>query len=222
MAESLPIVVPVRYSGGGLTMQTTTSRLGTEGAFIRGVVTPKEGSTIAVQLTLPGAPGPLDARGTITERIPPGVKGKEAGFWVRFDKLGEGAKEILEELLRDRNAPGGAAKRTFTRVPAHLQVSWPTPREFLLAYADNISVGGIFIVTNDPPDLKEVVELSLRLPDNDLPARTAAEVIQRIVPAEAQRLGKKAGAGLQFVGSGDEFRRRLDLCIENLLLQPLP
>ena len=220
MAETLPIVVPVRFSGGGLTMQTTTSRLGAEGAFVRGVVTPKEGSAISVRLTLPGAAGPLDASGTVTERVLPGAKGKEAGFWVRFDKLPEGGREILEELLRDRSAPGGQARRTFTRVPAHLVASWPSPRDFLLAYADNISAGGIFVVTNDPPPLKEVVDLSLQLPDGEGPARTKAEVIQRITPEQATHLGIKPGAGLQFIGSDDEFRRRLDRCIENLLVQP--
>ena len=219
VAETLPIVLPVRFSGGGLTMQTTTSRLSVEGAFVRGVVTPKEGATIAAQFTLP-ATGILDARGTVTERVPPGVKGREAGFWLRFDKLGEGAKEILEQLLSERSAPGGPPKRAFSRVPTHLQVSWPTTRDFLIVYADNISAGGIFVVTDNPPELKTVVELSLRLPDNDVPARTSAEVIQRVTVQEAQRLGKKPGAGLQFVGSNDEFRRRLDLCIENLLMQP--
>ena len=220
LTETLPIVVPVRFSGGGLTMQTTTSRLGVEGAFVRGVVTPKEGAAITVQLTLPGATAPLEGRGTVTERVPPGVKGKEAGFWVRFDQLAAGGGEILVALLRDRSAPGGAPKRAFTRIPTHLQVSWPTPRDFLIVYADNISAGGIFVVTNEPPQLKEVVELSLQLPDSAAPAKTKAEVIQRITPEQAVHLGLKAGAGLQFVGSDDEFRRRLDLCIENLLAQP--
>ena len=222
MAETLPIVLPVRFSGGGLTMQTTTSRLSIEGAFVRGVVTPKEGAAITAQFTLPGVVGPLDARGTVSERVPPGAKGKEAGFWLRFDELADGARALLEELIRERSAPHGAPKRAFSRLPTHLQVSWPTTREFLIVYADNISAGGIFVVTDDPPELKTVVELSLRLPDNDVPAKTSAEVIQRVTPREAQALGKKAGAGLQFVGSDDEFRRRLDLCIENLLRQPPP
>ena len=221
MAETLPIVVPVRFAGGGLTMQTTTSRLGVEGAFVRGVVTPKEGALITVQLTLPGAPGPLEGRGTVTERVPPGVKGKEAGFWVRFDELAAGARELLETLLHERSAPSGPqVRRAFTRVPTHLRVSWPSPREFLIAYADNISAGGIFVVISEPPQLKEVVELSLELPDGEAPAKTNAEVIQRITIADALEHGVRAGAGLQFVGSNDEFRRRLDLCIENLLMQP--
>ena len=80
MAETLPIVLPVRFSGGGLTMQTTTSRLGVEGAFVRGVVTPKEGATITAQFTLPGVVGALDARGTVTERVPPSDFARFEGF----------------------------------------------------------------------------------------------------------------------------------------------
>ncbi len=217
MGENVPVVVPVRYSGGGLTMQTTSSRLGADGVFVRGAVTPKQGAKVAVQLTLPGAPGPIEARGTVSERIPPGTPGKEAGFWVRFEELSDGSRRLLAALVESRRGPGGASKRAFARVRTHLQVSWPSPREFLVAYAENISAGGIFVATPDPPPLHEIVELSLHLPDGAAPAKTDAEVIQRITADEAKLIGRQAGAGLQFVGSGDDFRRRLDLCIENLL-----
>jgi uncharacterized protein (TIGR02266 family) len=219
VAETIPMVIPVRYSGGGLTMQTTSSRISVEGVFVRGVVTPRENAQLTLQLTLPDA-GALDARGTVTERVPPGQKGKEAGFWVRFDDLAEEVRKQLEDALRDRSG-GGPAKRSFARVPIRLQVSWPSPRDFLLAYADNISAGGIFVVTSDPPQLHEVVELSLKLPDGEAPAKTNAEVIQRVTAEQAKQFGRNAGAGLQFVGSDDEFRRRLDKCIDNLLLQPM-
>jgi uncharacterized protein (TIGR02266 family) len=221
VAETLPIVVPVRYSGGGLTMQSTSSRLSAEGVFVRGVVTPKAGAQIAIQLTLPGAPRPLEVRGTVADRVLPGDKGKEAGFWVRFEAMSDEGRGVLAALLRDRSAPGGAAKRAFVRIPVRLQVSWPTARDFLIAYADNISVGGIYVVTPDPPALGEVVDLSLQLPDGPAPAKTKAAVIQRLDADQAKQLRRQPGAGLQFVGSDDEFRRRLDQCIENLLAQPL-
>jgi uncharacterized protein (TIGR02266 family) len=197
-------------------MQTTSSRLSVEGIFVRGVVTPRENAQLTLQLTLPDA-GALEAHGTVTERVPPGQKGKEAGFWVRFDDLAEEVRKLLEDALRDRS---GGPKRSFARVPIRLQVSWPSPRDFLLAYADNISAGGIFVVTSDPPQLHEVVELSLKLPDGDAPAKTNAEVIQRVTAEQAKKSGRNPGAGLQFVGGDDEFRRRLDMCIDNLLLQP--
>jgi uncharacterized protein (TIGR02266 family) len=219
MAETIPMVVPVRFSGGGLTMQTTSSRLSSEGVFVRGVVTPREGAAIALQLTLPGAPQPVDARGTVTERVAPDNKGKEAGFWVRFDTLTPQGRELLASLVRDRGtSPGGA--RAFARVPTRMQVGWSSPREFLVAYSENISRGGIFVATPSPPALGEVVELLLELPDGQGPARTNAEVIQRIPPEQAAQSKRQAGAGLQFVGADDEFRRRLDECMDHLLTAP--
>lgn len=214
MAETLPMVVPVRYSGGGLTMQTTSSRLSAEGVFVRGFVTPKEGAQLTLTVTLPG--GSFEAKATLTERIVPGTAGKEAGFWARFDQVDERGKMLLDALVNDRK---GAApqQRAFARVKTRLQVGWASPREFLVAYSENISRGGIFVVTPSPPPLKDVVELLLELPDGPTPARTDAEVIQRITPEQSTHLGRIAGAGLQFVGSDDEFRRRLDLCIDNLL-----
>ena len=41
-------------------------------------------------------------------------------------------------------------------------------------------------------------------------------VMRRIGPEEAQRLGKVPGAGLVFVGGGDEFRERYDAYIKLL------
>jgi len=220
MAETLPIVVPVRYSGGGLTMQTTSSRLNAEGVFVRGFVTPKEGSVLSLTLTLPGAPKPVEAKAVITERVMPGDKGKEAGFWARFDSMNEEGRAALDALLHDRGGGAGPSKRAFPRVKTRLQVGWSSPREFLVAYSENISRGGIFVATPKPPPLRDVVELLLELPDGMHPARTDAEVIQSLTPDQAAKLGRAPGAGLQFVGSDDEFRRRLDLCIENLLNQP--
>jgi uncharacterized protein (TIGR02266 family) len=220
VAETLPIVVLVRYTGGGLTMQSTSSRLGAEQVFVRGVVMPKEGTAIGIKLTIPDLPQPLDLRATVVERVLPNVRGKEAGFWARFDALAPEALETLEKVLRDHSAPGAATKRQFVRVKTRLEVGWASAREFLVVYAENISAGGIFVVSPNPPPLQEVVELSLKLPDGEAPAKTNAQVIQRLTPEDAKRLGRQPGAGLQFIGGDDNFRKRLDLCIENLLVQP--
>src|SRR5438132_1030107 len=112
--DSHPIVVPVRFSGGGLALQSTTSRMSAEAAFVRSIVSPKEGVQMTVVLFLPG-------------------------------------------------------------------------------------------------------ERRLELPDGEPPARTKAEVVQRTTPEEARASGRAAGAGLQFIGGDDEFRRRLDACLEKLL-----
>lgn len=231
-ASTLPLVVPVRFSGGGLSMQTTSSRIGSEGVFVRCLVSPKEGARVMVALTLPGSARPLEAAGTVTERAQGNAPGKESGFWVRFEALSGEAQAALDALLRGRGiGPSPAAakpvprapakpvrtERSFPRVQTRLQVGWSSPREFLVAYSENISRGGIFVATQNPPPVREMVELLLELPDGQAPAKTHAEVVQCVTAEQAQATGRTAGAGLQFIGGDEDFRRRVDACIEHLL-----
>lgn len=230
--DSVRIVVPVRFSGGGLSMQTTTSRLSAEGVFIRCLVAPREGAQIEVSIAIPELSKPFEAAGTVTERVSRGEPGKDTGFFVRFGELKSEVRAKLTDFLRSKGVgapppkpkpmPAPAAEepgpeRAFARVPARLQVGWSSPKEFLVAYSENISRGGIFVATDHPPQLREIVELLLELPDTEGPAKTQAEVVQRITVEEAKATGRVAGAGLQFVGADDSFRDRLDACIDHLL-----
>jgi uncharacterized protein (TIGR02266 family) len=231
--DAIQLVVPVRFSGGGLSMQTTTSKGGLESIFIRCMVAPKAGAAIRIELTLPAAEGPVELTGTVSERVGPGDRTKEAGFWAKLEPLNEYASKSLREALGIRAPAKPAPKapvaappqraaepgRAFERIKARLQVGWATAREFLVAYSENISRGGIFVATQKPPELREVVELLLELPDGGGPAKTDAEVVHRVTAEQAKARGRVAGAGLQFVGADDEFRERLDRCMENLLAE---
>ena len=226
MSSTVKLVVPVRFSGGGLSLQTTTGRVGAEGIFVRSLLCPKEGSQVTLSLSLPGSARPLDATGTVAP--PRDESGKEDGFWVVFNELSDDARAFLDVVLRSRGVAGpgrpprkeqtvrAGDRRACFRMPALLQVSWKSAREFLEAYSANISRGGIFIATDNPPPLREIVELSLALPDGLPPVKTRAEVVHLVLPAEARLRGVRAGAGLQFLDSGDEFRARLDACVKAL------
>jgi len=229
MSSTIPLVVPIRFSGGGLTMQSTTNRIGAESVFVRSLISPKEGSRVMLSLSLPGSARPLAATGTV---VAPGVEpAKDHGFWVLFDQLSEEARSFLEVVLRTKGAtspprqaeraaaPRADGGRAYARVPARVRVGWKTSREFLVAHSENISRGGIFIANDNPPPLREVLELSLDLPDGKGPVKTHAEVVHRVTPEEARASGRRAGAGLQFVGANDEFRQRLDACVAALLAQ---
>src|SRR5207244_6050067 len=95
--DPMPIVVPVRFSGGGLSMQTTSSRMTLEAVFVRCLVAPKQGAEISLQITLPEDVLPVQIKGTVTETVPIGSKGKEAGFWAKL-----GADPRLEAFLRKK------------------------------------------------------------------------------------------------------------------------
>jgi uncharacterized protein (TIGR02266 family) len=226
MAQTaIPLVVPVRFTGGGLAMQTTSSRLGLEGVFVRCLVAPKEGASVDLTLTLPGATQPASVSGVVKER----VAGSEPGFWVEFENLDAGTRALIEAALdpaRAMRAPGSKPPpqpdqrpRAFPRVQTRLQVGWSTAKEFLVAYAENISRGGIFVATQNPPAVHEVVELLLELPDGQAPVKVNAEVVQCVPADVARATGRTPGAGLQFIGGDEDFRRRVDACIEHLLDQ---
>jgi len=175
---------------------------------------------------LPGSPRPLDAKGTVGPRNVESAK--ESGFWVQFDELSDDARTFLDVILRSRgvSVPGRPAlsepvvdadkPRAYPRVPARLRVGWTSSHDFLTAYSENISRGGIFIATDNPPELREIVELSVELPDGSPPVKTRADVVHSVSAAQARRSGRVAGAGLQFIDAGDDFRQRVDACIEAL------
>jgi Tfp pilus assembly protein PilZ len=73
------------------------------------------------------------------------------------------------------------------------------------------------VATQNPPPVREMVELLLELPDGQPPVRTHAEVVQCVTADQAHATGRTAGAGLQFIGGDEDFRRRVDACIEHLL-----
>jgi uncharacterized protein (TIGR02266 family) len=226
MTSTIPLVAPVRFSGGGLSMQTTISRIGAEGMFVRSLVSPKEGSHMSLRLSLPGSARPLEVTGAVGPR--PAEVGRDPGFWVGFDELRGETRAFLDALLRSKGVTGisrpprpvqpppSEAGRAWPRVPARLRVGWTSSKDFLSAYTKNISRGGIFIATDDPPALREVVELLVELPDGKPPVKTHAEVVHCVPPAQARKTGTLAGAGLQFLDASDDFRERLDACIEAL------
>jgi len=223
MPATIPLVVPVGFSGGGLSMQTTTSRISAEGVFVRSQVPPKEGASVTLALSLPGAPRPVKVNGVVATL---GDSGKgERGFWIRFEGLSDDARALLDSLLHSKGAEGverppapdaSGGARTYARVSARFRVGWTSAKDFLVAYSENISRGGIFIATDNPPALREVVELSIQLPDGKSPVKTKAEVVHSLTLDRARATGKVAGAGLQFIGGTDDFRSRLDECISTV------
>ena len=185
-------------------MQTTTSRISADGVFVRSQVPPKEGASVTLALSLPGAPRPVKFAGVVA---PLGDAGKgERGFWIRFEGLSDEARAFLDSLLRSKGAEGvgrppapdaGGGARTYARVSARFRVGWTSAKDFLVAYSENISRGGIFIATDNPPALREVVELSIQLPDGKPPVKTKAEVVHSLTLDRARATGKVAGAGMR-------------------------
>lgn len=73
--------------------------------------------------------------------------------------------------------------------------SW---NEFVQHYATDISQGGMFIVTDEPPELLSEIDVQVSLPEgHDVLLR--AQVVHIIDKAQATRDGRPAGIGVQFL-----------------------
>jgi len=112
---------------------------------------------------------------------------------------------MLLELIRLRT---DFRRRKHQRLPTALAVTLHQPSgEPEMLFARNLSVGGIFIMTAQPPRAGARVTVSISLPSGDL-LSLDAEV--------AHARPGSGGAGLQFVELGGHQRRALELLLERI------
>src|SRR3954469_4700606 len=147
MSATIKLVVPVKFVGGGLSMQTTTSRIGAAGMFLRSLVTPKAGARMELKISLPGSARPLDASAVVAQGP---EASQDRGFWVQFETLSDDARAFLDAILRSKGVPGPGRPqppptpavrperaRAYDRLAARLRVGWTSSRDFLSAYSQN-------------------------------------------------------------------------------------
>jgi uncharacterized protein (TIGR02266 family) len=225
--DRAPIVFPIRFATHNAAGQTTTRELSREGVFVRCLEPPQIGTSISMRLYLPGRRDGLQVDGLVEEVAAPG---REAGFWAAFRNLEPPARvEIVEVIARRERAseakpigvmsvqPDPEPRRAFPRYNARFAVRFSSVQEFVLEYAANISAGGLFVQTDNPPPLKTVVRVEMELPGGGGPVPARGLVVHRVTKEEAQKRGTSAGVGLQFIDADDSFRGRIDAAIEHIL-----
>lgn len=81
-------------------------------------------------------------------------------------------------------------------------------------WMENISKGGLFVLSDDPPPLRSRVSVRLTVPGGEL--SLSAEVVHVVSAADAQAWGTVPGVGLQFVALGDKQKKALNDYCEGL------
>ena len=227
----VPVVFPIRFATRNAAVQTTTRELSPKGVSVRCLEPPLNGTLIAMKLYLPGRRDGLAAQGLVREITP----GGEAGFWADFHQLGMPEQAEITELLARRERAGAAkpigaiavqpisqasiddARRAFPRIPARFAVRFATVQDFVLEYAANISAGGVFVHSPDPPPLKSIVRVEMQLPGGGPSVPARGVVVHRVSKEEAEARGTIPGMGVQFMDADDDFRTRIDAAIEKIL-----
>jgi uncharacterized protein (TIGR02266 family) len=206
---SASYVFPVRYVSEGVAVQTTSRELSPLGIMVRSLAPPQVGARVSMALYLPNAGIPEVAIGRVARARSETVA--ESGFWADFIVVDPQARMRISTLLAESDE-NQDQHRTFPRLPVRLEVRFRTASEFVHQHALNLSRGGVFIQSDDPPPVDTVVEVELHVPDAGPPVTTSGIVVHRQLAAG----GKQAGVGVQFVDASDAFRERIDKYMESL------
>lgn len=204
-------VFPVRYVSEGIAVQTTSRELSALGIAVRSLAPPQVGARVSMALYLPNSSIPEVAIGRVAKAR--SGSPADSGFWADFIVVDPQARMRISNLISDAEQREPSQKRAFQRLAVKLSVRFRTASEFVQEHATNLSRGGIFIRTDDPPAVNSVVEVELHLPDGGPPVTSAGVVVHSQEPNS----GKVAGAGVQFVDASDPFRERIDNYMDSLL-----
>jgi hypothetical protein len=99
-------------------------------------------------------------------------------------------------------------RRKYPRVelPKGISVGWRGGGKYGVSEIHSVSLGGLFILTDDAPDAGSVLALIFDLPAGEVRARA---VVKRSIPGQ--------GMGVQFINMGFEDRARLFQLLSRLL-----
>jgi hypothetical protein len=207
---------PVRFVSEGQVVQTTSRELDEDGVFVRCVEPPNPGERVVLRLYLPG----ISAGDSIEAEV---EDAENDGFRARFVDLSDEARRHVRAALLAGPAAAteapeeplphtGENRRWLPRYLDRFRVTLAVGTHKAQRETLNLSASGMFIQTEAPPSLDQIVQVILELPDGKPPAEAQAIVVHRVLPGQ----GDVSGAGVQFIAADDEFRARLDTYLDRL------
>ncbi len=117
------------------------------------------------------------------------------------------------------------AKKAAASVNAQHVVRFENLGELVGEFAENISKGGLFVHSEDPPALDEEINLKLMIPCLERSIEIRAKVVHRISRAEAAEYGVLAGFGTEFIDLTPAHRAQIEKLVSdarNYQSMPVP
>jgi type IV pilus assembly protein PilZ len=111
-------------------------------------------------------------------------------------------------------------RRSRSRAPIELKVTYRRKNAFFADYAKNISRGGTFIGTEQPLPVGTEFIFALEVPDLGEPLRLRGRVIWTTSLDDATR-ANPAGMGIEFQYKNEDERREVEGRVERLLADEL-
>ncbi|UCD86009.1 MAG: TIGR02266 family protein [Deltaproteobacteria bacterium] len=179
-----------------------------------------EESDIRILLYLPDGSKEIEILGrvihTITEE-----RGKEAGqepgMGIEFTDFPANGRREMDEYVEGLLAKKDIEidkRRQHPRFDTKIKVGFKNVNDFLWAYSEDISKGGIFIKTTDPMPMNSKVQLKLCLPDRSKEISVVGKVINIFKGGETER---GPGMGLQLIDFDKGAKKEIEEYMEELI-----
>ncbi len=181
------------------------------GLFIESEATLPVGQRCRLRLSTGTRQGPLELEGRVVHAVDQQaarLTQEPAGFGVGFvlpPEERDAFDSFLIALERGTPWPDRSGRR-HERFPIQLRIVYDYEGEARREHSDNLSRGGLFIHSFDPPAIGAVLELELYAPGRKDALQIQARVMHAVSVEEAAVRGVRSGAGVQFIGSGDSVR----------------
>ncbi len=189
-----------------------TTNISQGGLFIKTDNPQPEQSVVEVRMMLPEEPEPISLVAEVVHVIGKAAAAKhgwETGMGMHFVDYEETAKEAIENYIRRRYKKDPKAKipdrRNHMRVPMRLRVKFPDMQTLMENYARDISQGGIFIESESPKPLGEIMVLTLVHPDSGEELDLKGEVV-RVSRHDPKTPKSVSGMAIRFLNMDEEKR----------------
>lgn len=121
---------------------------------------------------------------------------------------------------------GGPQDRRAPRIPHELTVHIVGPKGSTPYLTHDVSRGGIFIKTDSPKSMRQLLRIQLDLADRKPPLEVHGMVVHAVNTQEADERGEPPGMGIEFIAFGGEPRQRWEDHLRQVHVQgkssPLP
>lgn len=111
-------------------------------------------------------------------------------------------------------------RRREPRFPCRLPLTLRVGGAVQETISEDVSYRGVFAITDDPPDLRQLVSVTVRLPGRDAPMTTHAMAVFAL--ERGNKLGRPPGAGLQFYAASREFKTAWESFIDDIRRRQSP
>ena len=123
-------------------------------------------------------------------------------------ELVEPSEQYVDFLLK--SIEKFSERRDEPRFGKEFKVVFGDAEKLVESYTQDISIGGMFVLSDDPPKLNSTIELSLVLPNTMNVIRVQCRVVHVVDDELAKSMGMNKGFAVQFVDFKEDDKRILD------------